>query len=59
MTWKCFILRIGLILEMKRRQSNRYGIIGDESNLDAGCAPFLFQSFLHVAPPPLQEDIIS
>jgi hypothetical protein len=33
------------------------GIIGDESNLDAGCAPFLFQSFRQVTPPLLNEEI--
>jgi hypothetical protein len=34
------------------------GIIGDESNVDAVCAPFLFQSFLQVIPPPLKEGIM-
>jgi hypothetical protein len=33
------------------------GIIGDESNLDAGCAPFLLQSFLQVTPPLLKDGI--
>jgi hypothetical protein len=35
------------------------GIIGDESNLDVGCAPLLFQSLRQVILPPLQEDIIA
>jgi hypothetical protein len=34
------------------------GIIGDESNIDAGCTPFLFQSFRQVIDPLLNEDII-
>jgi hypothetical protein len=34
------------------------GIIGDESNLDVGCAPFLFQSFPQVTPLN-NEDIIA
>jgi hypothetical protein len=42
---------------MKSRQSNDMGIIGDESNSDAVCAPFLFQSFRKVVPPLLREDI--
>jgi hypothetical protein len=33
--------------------------IGDESNKDAVCAPFLFQSFLQGTPPLLNEDIIA
>jgi hypothetical protein len=35
------------------------GIIGDESNIDVGCAPFLFQSFLQVIPSLLNEDIMA
>jgi hypothetical protein len=34
------------------------GIIGDESNVEAVCAPFLFQSFRQVTPPLLKEGII-
>jgi hypothetical protein len=33
------------------------GIIGDESNEDAVCAPFLLQSFHQVIHPLLIEDI--
>jgi hypothetical protein len=34
------------------------GIIGDESNKDVGCAPFLFQSFPQVTPPLRNEETI-
>jgi hypothetical protein len=34
-------------------------IIGDESNVDVVCAPFLFQSSLQVTPPFLNKDIIA
>jgi hypothetical protein len=34
------------------------GIIGDESNLDATFAPFLFQSFRQIFPPLFNENII-
>jgi hypothetical protein len=43
---------------MKMRQSNDMGIIGDESNSDAGCAPFLLQTCSQVSSPLLNEDII-
>jgi hypothetical protein len=33
--------------------------IGDESNNDAVCAPFLFQSCSQVSSPLLNEDIIA
>jgi hypothetical protein len=45
-----------LIEDMRNRRD--MGIIGDESNIDVGCAPFLFQSFLQVVPPLLKEGII-
>jgi hypothetical protein len=35
------------------------GIIGDESNSDAFCVPFLFQSFRQGTPPLIKEDIIA
>jgi hypothetical protein len=35
------------------------GIIGDESNIDAGCAPFLFQSFRQAVLPILNKNITS
>jgi hypothetical protein len=35
------------------------GIIGDESNVDAVCVLFLFQSFHQVVSPLLKEDIIA
>jgi hypothetical protein len=34
------------------------GIIGDESNIDAAFAPFLFQSPSQVTPPFLNETIV-
>jgi hypothetical protein len=34
------------------------GIIGDESNVDVVCAPFLFQSFHQEVPSLLNENII-
>jgi hypothetical protein len=47
----CYIRNGGKRMDM--------GINGDESNVDAGCAPFLFQSFYQVTPPLLKEGIIS
>jgi hypothetical protein len=35
------------------------GIIGDESNVDLGRAPFLLQFFRQVTPPLLNENIIA
>jgi hypothetical protein len=35
------------------------GIIGDESNEDALCIIFLFQSFLQIIPPFLKEGVIA
>jgi hypothetical protein len=46
------------LIEDTRNRRNM-GIIGDESNVDVVCAPFLFQSFRQVIPPLLKEDIIA
>jgi hypothetical protein len=49
---------VGLAFIIKDNRNRRdRGIIGDESNIDVGCAPFLFQSFLQVVPPLLKEGI--
>jgi hypothetical protein len=45
------------IEDMRNRRD--MGIIGDESNSDLVCAPFLFQSFLQVTPPLLNESILA
>jgi hypothetical protein len=41
-------------------ENRRYiGIIGDESNVEVGSAPFFFQSFRQVVSPLLNEAIIA
>jgi hypothetical protein len=40
------------------RNRRNMGIIGDESNVDAGCAPFLLQYFHQVIHPISNENII-
>jgi hypothetical protein len=47
---------LAFIIEENRKNM---GIIGDESNSDLACIPFLFQSFRQVVPPLLKEDIIA
>jgi hypothetical protein len=46
-----------IIEDMRNRRNN--GIIGDESNVDAVYAPFLFQSSSQVVPPLLKECILA
>jgi hypothetical protein len=49
---------LAFLIENMRNRRNMV-IIGDESNVDAVCAPFLSQSFLQVVPPLLKEGIIA
>jgi hypothetical protein len=56
----CFKLQQNLAFIIEDISSRMdIGIFGDESNIDAVYAPFIFQSFRQVIPPLLNEIIIA